>query len=253
MNNNKNYKSLGQMLKAGDFEALIKDLEELKASGDIKQLISKTSENPISELDELLFFTPQYMTDGKVVKDRALEFIDLALELGANPNAYMKNGENTVLKLCELETVEPLKHLIENNKIVVDLTHTDGMGNDCMFYAVMANSPTLIEYLNKEHSFDVNKKNFLSNDQTYLHYACGHGKEDSIEKLVELGGDLTIKDHYGHQAVDMIIIAYDEETREEYADEPETIEKWDKLYDKIKSLTKKQDEKKPRKLKKSFP
>ena len=38
------------------------------------------------------------------------------LDSGANPNAYMKNGETTVLKLCEINNVEPLKLVINHKK-----------------------------------------------------------------------------------------------------------------------------------------
>lgn len=247
------YKSIGQMLKKSDFTALNEELDEMVKNESIKNFSKTTKENPISELDDLIFYYPKYCLDkNNNILEGAEEFLNKALSLGANPNAYMKNGENMVLKACESPNVKVLENLINNQHIKIDLTHTDGMGNNCLFYAVMSENTTIIEYLVKNCNFNINEKNFLSNDQTVLHYACGHGKEKSIEKLIELGGDLTIKDHFGYQPYEMMIIGYDEETQEEYEDEPETVEKWKSLYEKYKNLTEVKIQEAPKKMKKIF-
>lgn len=262
------YKSTGQMLKASDFDALIHDFTVRKEKGEFKEFTKRTEKNPISELDDLLFNIPQYAVkyeevpaqDGeeatkvmtKELHPRAMEFIKLCLEDGANPNACMKNGETAYLKSCEIPTSEILDYLINNPYKPVDLTHSDGMGNNGLYYATMAESVDVLEYLVKECKLDINEKNFFSDDQTVFHYACGHGKEKSIDKLLDLGANPTIKDAYGNQPLEMMLIAYDEETREEYEDDPKEILKWDTLYAKVSKITEDYKLAHPPKLKTKF-
>ncbi len=251
--NKKQYKSLGQMMKAGDFEALLSDLIEMKQKDTLKDFCKTTSTNPISEFDDLLFFFPQYAC--KVIKKekeepiitnelhpKAMEFLEFALANGANPNAYMKNGENCFLKACEIKNTDVLNYLINNKYNKVDLTHTDGMGNNGLFYATMSEATEVMEYLVKEQGFNVNQKNFLSNDESFLHYACGHGKEKSFDKLIELGADPTLQDNYGCKPYEMIMAAYDEETIDEFdTKNPEDmaeLQKWKELYNKTEAITK---------------
>jgi len=263
MQNKKHYKSLGQMLKAGDFESLLDDLQAMKKSGELKNFSKTTSQNPISEFDDLLFFFPQYAVktiknkDGTIEKTgelypKAMDFLKFCLENGANPNAYMKNGENTYLKACEINNTEILDYLINNPYNPIDLTHADGMGNTGLFYATMAEAIDILDYLVKKCNFNVNEKNFLSNNQTVLHYACGHGKEKSFDKLIELGANPTLKDNYGFEPVDMILPAYDEEVREEYANNPEELIFWDRFYQKVKYVTEKYRAENKPKLKTKF-
>ncbi len=266
-NKKKQYKSTGAMLKAGDFEALIKDLQEMKENGTFKDFSKRTEQDPISQLDDLLFFFPQYsvkyekdqsgeMKMTKEVLPGALEALDFMLKNGADPNAYMKNGENTYLKACELPTPEILKALINNPHQPIDLTHRDGLGNNAIFYAVMAEATDTLDYLVKECGQNVNAKNFLSNDQTVLHYACGHGKEKSFDKLIELNANPTSKDLYGCEPFEMILPAYDEETIDEYnLNDPEDVAelaKWKKFYDKVVIITEDYRSKNKPKLKTKF-
>lgn len=264
------YKSTGQMLKASDFDALIHDFAVMKEKGDFKAFANGTSKNPISELDDLLFNLPQFAIKYEEVPDpegepgdtkkvitnelhpRALEFVALCLENGANPNARMKNGENAYLKSCEIPNAEILDLLINNNRTPADLTHSDGMGNNGLFYATMAESVEVLEYLVKQAKLDINEKNFFSDDQTVFHYACGHGKEKSIDKLMELGANPTLKDAYGNLPMDMMLIACDEETREEYEDDPKELLKWDTLYAKVAKITEDYKIAHPPKLKTKF-
>lgn len=249
---NKTYKSLGAMLKAGDFEVLLEDLEKMKSTDELKSFAKTTSKDPISEFDNLLFFFPQYSVKRiKNEKDEeeltnellpgAMKFLEFALKNGANPNAYMKNGENTFLKSCEIPNKDVVDYLIHNPHNPVDVTHTDGMGNTGLFYATMSQSTEVLEYLVKDCNFNINEKNFLSTDQTVMHYACGHGKEKSFDKLIELGANPTLKDGNGYQPFEMILPAYDEETIEDYdlndPDDVAELEKWKQFYDKVVAKT----------------
>jgi hypothetical protein len=263
------YKSTGQMLKASDFDALIQDFAVMKEKGQFKAFTERTTKKPISELDDLLFNLPQYAVKYEKVPvegeedetkkvmtgelhPRVMEFLKLCLQDGANPNARMKNGENAYLKACEINNTEILEYLINNPYTPADLTHSDGMGNNGLFFATMAESEPVLEYLVKNKNFDINEKNFFSDDQTVFHYACGHGKEKSIDKLIELGANPTLKDAYGNLPLDMMLIAYDEETREEYEDDPKELAKWDLLYAKVAKITEDYKIAHPPKLKTKF-
>lgn len=262
----KNYKSLGQMLKNGDFEALLNDLQEMQKTDDFKNFIKTTEKNPISEFDDLLFYFPQYSckpkedVEGNItytneLQPRALEFLEFCLKNGANPNAYMRNGENAFLKACEINNIQILDNLINNPYVNINIKHGDGMGNNALFYATMAEATDVIEYLVKKCDFDVNHKNFLSNNETCLHYACGHGKEKSFDKLLELGASPVITDSYGYKPFEMIMAGYDEETIEEFdVNDPEDaseLQKWKVFYDRALKITEQyaQENKPTKKLK----
>ena len=100
----KQYKSLGAMIKDGAFDVFIKDFPEMQKSGDLKDLFK----GEITKFDELLFQIVKYLivkevqkdpvtqeeksVDTGILKENALEALQLMLDSGANPNAYMKNG-----------------------------------------------------------------------------------------------------------------------------------------------------------------
>lgn len=263
----KSYKSLGAMMKAGDYETLLADLEEMKSNGTLKDFLKTTSQNPISEFDDLLFFFPQYACktikkdDGEEEKTnelfpKAMDFLEFSLKNGANPNAYMKNGENCYLKACEIKNTTVLDYLINNQYNPVDLTHTDGKGNNGLFYATMAESTEAIEYLVNSCNFNINEKNFLSNDETCLHYACGHGKLKSFDTLISLGANPTILDSYECPPHKMIMPGYDEETIEEFnMEDPEDLKElkmWTEFYQKALAVHDKYDSENKPKLKTKF-
>lgn len=259
----KTYKSTGQMLKAQDFEALLADLNETKARDNLRDFAKRTTQKPISEFDDLLFFFPRYALKTEVNAEKetvmtkelqplAMEVLNFCLENGANPNAYMKDGENAYLEACKLPSTEILDHLINNKWTPVDLTHSDGRNGNGLFYAVMAEATDVIEYLVKNCNFNVDEKNFLSNNQTVLHFACGHAKEKSFDKLMELGANPTIKDFNGYQPFEMMLPAYDPDTIEEMADEPEELQKWAILYEKVTAQTEDYRSKNKPKLKTKF-
>ena len=263
----KQYKSLGQMLKHGDFEALLYDLEEMKKTDSFKKFTQTNDKNPISEFDDLLFYFPQYCC--KTIEDKngnsimtdelhpkAMEFLEFSLKNGANPNAYMRNGENAFLKSCEIKNTKILDFLINNPYVEVNIKHGDGMGNNALFYATMSEATEVIEYLVNKCNFDVNHKNFLSNNETCLHYACGHGKEKSFDKLIELGASPIVVDSYGCKPVEMIMAGYDEETIEEFdqndPDDLAELKKWKNFYDKVLKVTNDYAAKNKPKLKTKF-
>ncbi len=255
------------MLKAGDFEALLDDLNQMLSSGELKNFSKTSPQNPISEFDDLLFYFPQYACktikkeDGSVeltkeLHPKAMEFLEFALKNGANPKAYMKNGENCFLKACEIPNTSILEYLIDNKYNKIDLTHTDGMGNNGLYYATLAEATDVMEMLVNRFGFDINHKNFLSNNETCLHYACGHMKEKSVDKLLDLGADPTTLDNYGMKPYEMILAAYDEDVIDEYdQNDPEDMQELQKskeLYNKMEEITKVYAANKKSKLKTKF-
>lgn len=248
----KSYKSLGASMKAGDFEAFIEDLTKMVETGDVKKFTLRTNDKPHSELDEILFAMPNFAI--KTVKNpitdereftgeaypKAIEAFELLLKNGANPNAYMVNGENAFLIACQTNNIDILKVLIENKYTPADITRGDGQTKDGLFYATIGNADKSIEYLVNEQNFDLNKKHFMLLNQTPIFYATGLGKEKSFDKLVELGADLTNKDMNGYLPYECMLPAYDKDTLEENEYSDEELEFWKNFYLKGKDITEKQ-------------
>jgi len=251
-NTKKSYKSLGASMKAGDFEAFIEDLNKMAETGDLKKFTLRTNDRPHSELDQILFAIPNFaikseknpITDEKEFTGealpRAIEAVELVLKHGANPNAYMVNGENAFLIACQTNNIDILKVLIENKYTPADITQGDGQTKNGLFFATIGNADKSIEYLVNEQGFDVNKKHFMLLNQTPIFYATGLGKEKSFDKLVELGADLTFKDMNGYLPYECMLPAYDKETLEENEYSEEELEFWKGFYIKGKAITEKQ-------------
>lgn len=247
------YKSLGQMLKKKDFSYLLNDLNNMVGTQEFNDLKRITNENAISELDELLFNIPNYCCneEGKIIPE-SLDVIDFCIKNGANPNSYMHNGENFFLRACAMKSDEVLK-FIAKKEYPINYAHTDGRCNNALYYAVMADSVKNIDHLVNNLGFNPNEKNIISEEQTVLHYACGHALINSMNTLIELGADIQIKDSSGRTPYDMMAFIKDEIVREEYSDEPETLEKWDKAHNIATEIYKKEVlAPKSRRLKKQY-
>lgn len=248
----KTYKSLGASMKAGDFEAFIEDFNKMVETGEIKKFMVRNSDRPYSEIDEILFAMPNYAVKKQLneitqeqefsgeILPKALEAMELLLKNGANPKAYMVNGENAFLMACQTNNVDMLKLLIENKYTQADINQGDGQTKNGLFYATISNADKSIEYLVNEQGMDINKKHFMILNQTPIFYAAGLGKEKSFDKLVELGADLTFKDMNGYLPYECMLPAYDEETLEENEYSEEELVFWKAFYQKGKDITEKQ-------------
>ena len=100
--------------------------------------------------------------------------------------------------------------------------------------------------------FNPNEKNIINEEQTSLHYACGQAIKPSIDKLIELGADLSLRDSAGRTHFDMMAFIKDEEVREEYSDEPEMLAKWDEAYDSVSKKVVNLEKKTVRHLRKQY-
>lgn len=240
---NKKYKSAGAALTKQDFKGLIDYLKEAEMSGDIVDF-QEMPEGLPSELDKLLFALPnhilKYNEEGDVTNelcDYAKEAIDTILYYGADPNASFKNSATCFHKACEINNITLIKKLIENPIKPANIALADGHGNRALFYATMSEATDVMDYLVKECNVNMNFQSALSQQQTVFHYACGHAKEKSIDKLIELGANPCMRDNYENLPAELIP-SYDEDIHEEGEISEEDLALWDNLFEKMKIYTK---------------
>lgn len=240
---NKKYKSAGAALTKQDFKGLIDYLKEAEISGDIERFQLMPDGLP-SELDKLLFALPKHIL--KLNEDDepttelceyAKEAIDTILYYGADPNASFNNSITPFMKACEINNSILVKKLLENPNKPANIALADGHGNRPLFYATMAEATEVMDYLVKECNVNVNFQSVLSQQQTVFHYACGHAKEKSIDKLIELGANPCMRDNYENLPAELIP-SYDEDIHEEGEISEEDLALWDSLFEKMKVYTK---------------
>lgn len=241
--NNKKYKSAGAALTKQDFKAFIDYLKEAEMSGDMKDFQLMPDGLP-SELDKLLFALPNYILKKNEEDEKTTELceygkeaIDTLLYYGADPNANFKNSITPFMKACEVNNAVLIKKLIDNPIKPANIALADGQGNRPFFYATMAEATNVMDHLAKDCQVNINFQYILSQQQTVFHYACGHAKEKSIDKLIELGANPCMRDNYENLPAELIP-TYDEDIHEEGEISDEDIELWDKLFEKMQVYTK---------------
>lgn len=259
----KQYNSLGQIIKAQDFKTLYEKLISFKDTEDFEVITEIVKGNPTSIVDDLLFFMPGYVYDKtQQLNPYVNEVVDILLEYGANPNAVYKNGVTPFLMFSSINNVELLKKLINNpfkkripgkEKLLEykgNVNQADGRGCKPIFYAALTESVDVMEFLVKECGVNLNEKNIFLKDKTILHFLAEsisteavieNGglnyldnfevvKMAAIDKAISLGADPTITNYEGLTPEELI------PSQELYPNEeipPETIDAWDAAYDKI--------------------
>lgn len=266
MSKNKEYDSLGAILKKADFELLLEKLEEYKKTDDIQILTEVTKGYHYSIADELLFHLPRFAFNKEENKlhPKSLEVVDKLLEYGANPNCSFSNGVTSFLLSCTVNDSEIVRRMLENPykkedifKGVMeykkaDLNQGDGRGHKGLYYATMAEAFDVMDCLVRDYGVDINNQYFLSDNKTVLHIACQNianeinvdpdglrfienfdiVKDRSIDKLIELGADPTIKDDY--EAIpEELVPTFDPDVFEKDELSPEQLEGWDRVYEKV--------------------
>ena len=246
MSEQKKYKSLGEMIKNGDYVSLLEKLKSMNEK-EFKNITSTSEENPISQLDNLVFFIPDYVykktEEGVNTQEKhpgLFEFFKWSLEQGANPDSSIKYGVSCFLKSCTLPDPEIVKFILDNNSST-NLKQQDGRGKDALMYSVEHNSEEVFDFLINTNEFDINKKYIFLNNKTILHTACVTANELMIDKIISLGGDLTLIDDYENTPCEMI------PTEAEHHLDPEelTAEKiiqWEDLYKRLGDKTIEQKE-----------
>lgn len=181
----KKYTSLGQMVKAGDYASLEAIIIEYKKEDKLKQFLEIQEGQVMNQMDQLLWYTPNYKGN-----EDNLKIAKLLIENGANPNSVDNLGRTPIMVAASDDDIDMLSLYIS---LGADINKADVGGNRCIYYAVTSESINAIEFLCK-NGVNVNRQDVLSG-QTMLHLACGEGFEKSIEKLIELGADPTLEDY----------------------------------------------------------
>jgi hypothetical protein len=235
----KKYNDLGSMIADENFSAFIKKMTEYEGTEDLTILQEHQHGLP-SELDEILLKIPKYLLKKSEDKieyyEGALEALDILLKNGANPNAVFKNGKTPFMAACEIEKFEVVKKLIDNPLNPANIEQGDGMGNRPLMYATLAEATEVMDFLVKECNVNMDFQYILSHQQTVFHYACGQALEKSVDKLIELGANPLIRDNF-ETLPGEAIPAFDEDIHEENEFEPEELEKWDQLFNKMCEYT----------------
>ena len=225
---NKVYRSLGQMVKEGNFDKLLETLKESKDDERyINSLLSK--KDGYSELENLLYFIPQYSLDeNKKLKEKVLDVIDYIIALGTDVNTIFKSGITVFMQACQYSNKELLEHLMKVSDINLD--QGDGRGARPLFYAVMGENVDVIEFLVKEKNVNMDQKMILLEGKTVFHNACMEMKEKSILKLMELGARPDIYDDYENLPCELIP-TFDEEIYSEEDKDEEFFAKCDQVFE----------------------
>lgn len=177
------YKSLGQMVKAVDYEAL-KNYFDSADENALKQL-NEVNEKGRKNIDLLL--QASIVAKG----ERQLDIVDLLLKQGADINMADKNGMTLLMAAAAENNVESLNFLI--NHPDVDVVKLDEIFKKATHYAVLNNAVDAFTILFNTGKFDINEKTSLR-EETYLHMAAQEGHVEMCEKLMELGIDPTIEE-----------------------------------------------------------
>lgn len=225
------YKSLGEMVKKGDFLNLYNELIEIeKDEKRLKELLNKA--NGTSELEGLLYFIPQYcLNEDKKLKEKVLESVDKIISLGANPNAIFKSGITPFMQACEYANKEYVEHFY--NVAKVDCNQGDGRGARPLYYAMMGENIEILDYLVKDLELNVNQKMILLDGKTVFHSACMEMKEKSIFKLMELGARPDMYDDTENLPC-QLIPNFDEEIYDDSDKDNEYYDKCDKVFNILK-------------------
>lgn len=233
---------LGQILKGEGFLPLIERIKTLSEK-EYNDLVSINQDKPISELNQLVGFVPDFFyiktDEGKnttIIQDGVYDFLDWAFENGAHPNTPVKYGMSVFLKASQLKDSDLIKYFIDNIKDL-DIQQKDGRGQDILMHSVLSNSEEVLQYILSTNEFDINKQYILLHNKTVLHAACGDGNETMINILLENGADLTIIDDYENEPISMIPTQLESPLSEEETTE-EKVQKWEQLYENLAEKTK---------------
>lgn len=253
MSDKKKYTSLGQMIKKGDYVTLMETVSNFDEK-EIKNLLSTSEENPVSQLNQALFFVPDYCykldEEGEKTKDLhegVFEFLTWAINKGADPQACLKYNNSCFLKSAELPTKDIIEFFVDSLP-KLDIHQQDGRGKDVLMNSVANQSEEVLDYLLSTNLFDVNKSYLFLDNKTVLHIACANANETIIDKLLKSGADLTKMDSYENKPAEMIPDPNDPEFEPDEDVTEEKVESWNILFERLSKLTlEKMEEKKSKK------
>lgn len=176
------YKSVGQMVKAGDYEALKEFFTTTETS--VLNAIKEVNEKGTRDIDSLL----QFAIAAK--GERQLDIVELLIKYGANINMTDKNGATLLMVAAQNNNLETMRFLMQNPNI--ELNKIDEIFKKATHYAVMGNAVEAFDLLYQTGQFDINEKTMLA-EETYLHFATQQGSVEIAYRLMELGIDPTVE------------------------------------------------------------
>ncbi len=183
--NKKKYKTLGEMVKAGDYDVLCEKLQETKDSGKLEDFLKIPQGRLICEMDVLLLYATQYKND------RSKEIIQKLIEFGSDVGCRDANGITPFMTAAHGNNVDSMKLFVE---VGYDAFDEDNGVHSALYHAVKGDAPEAIEYLVKEIGIDIDKVD--AHGRVVFHYAASDGLEKSVDKLIELGANPMIETKY---------------------------------------------------------
>ena len=190
INKKPKYRSLGQMVKANDFEELKKTIEAIKET-------SGWGEQNIETSNKLLL---------AALSLGALESVKVLIETGdASIDIRDDNGFSPILMACSSNKPDVVDFLLKKGANISDVS-VDGM--TALIVAAISDADQVIEYLINKAGIDINEMSL--DGRTALHMAAIGNEETTsakaIETLISLGADPTIKeamsDAYAEEYID---------------------------------------------------
>ncbi len=177
------YKSVGEMIKAGDYEALKNNLE----SRNDKQLaaLEEIGNSGLRDIDALLFYAMDYKAD------RMMDVLELLVTYGANPNVIGANQITVLMKASAANNVAAIDFLTSQPNINLNARDAGGFLS-AAHYAVQNNA---VEAFNKlvEAGVDPHYVDPISG-KNYLHYAAYECHAEMVDALIALNVDPTLED-----------------------------------------------------------
>ena len=177
------FKSVGEMIKAGDYEALKNNLE----SRNDKQLdaLKEIGNSGLRDIDALLFYAMDYKAD------RMMDILEILVSYGANPNVIGANQLTVLMKASSANNVAAINFLTAQPDINLEARDAGGFLS-AAHYAVKSNAVQAF-YRLVEAGVDPHYVDPISG-KNYLHYAAYECHAEMVDALIGLKIDPTLED-----------------------------------------------------------
>lgn len=179
------YKSVAQMVKAGDYEAMKgyfdanpDKVKEYAQPGDTARTI-----------DVLLMTAAQHKSE------RQVDIFELLIANGADINAVDKNGTTLLMMAASNNDTALIKTLLEVPNI--NVRQMDENFTMATHHAISADAVEAFQVLYETQKFDINELKDILSGMTYLHWAAKDCNQKVCQMLIDYGIDATVEDAEG--------------------------------------------------------